>query len=168
MPRYRRHFFPGQTVFLTLATSQRLPLLRDGARCEHVLAALRSTKERHPFRHHAHAILHDHLHLLLSPQGVTPVPILVGSFKRALLAKLGAEGQRNMRFWQRRYYDHVIRNEDDFSRHLDYVHFNPVKHGLASKPAEWKWSSFHAWLARGAYPPDWGCQEPDHIRHLSE
>ena len=66
----------------------------------------------------------------------------------------------NERLWQRRYHDHVIRDADDFARHLDYLHFNPVKHGLAEDPGAWRWSSLAAWRARGEYPQGWGQREP--------
>ena len=175
MPGYRRYFEDGQSVFLTLVTGGRRRWLSvDGARDE-VLEALRQTRVRYPFRHHGHVLLDDHLHLLLSPGAGVSVPKLVGSFKRTVLARLsgglagGAERGAsdgvaavvaNERLWQRRYHDHVIRDADDFARHLDYLHFNPVKHGLAEDPGTWRWSSLAAWRARGEYPQGWGQREP--------
>ena len=147
MPRYRRYFREGQTVFLTLVAAERQPWLsRDGAR-DATMAALRAVRLRHPFTHHGHVLLDDHLHLLLKPHPQVEIPKLVGSFKRAVIARMPAgvlpAGQR---VWQRRYFDHVIRDAEDFSRHLDYLHFNPVKHGLVSSAGGWQWSSFHACL----------------------
>lgn len=164
MPRYRRYFSPGQTVFLTLVCAGRQPWLSDDGARHVVLDTLRDLRLRHPFRHHGHVLLDDHLHLLLSPGDGTLIPRLVGSFKRAVLARLAVAD----RLWQRRYYDHVIRDADDFSRHLDYIHFNPVKHGLVGHVAAWPWSSFAAWQARGAYAADWGASEPDHLRDMTE
>jgi REP-associated tyrosine transposase len=69
-------------------------------------------------------------------------------------------------FWQNRFYDHVIRDEEDLGRHLDYVHFNPVKHGCASRAAEYRWSSFPEWVKKETYPDTWGSMEPDRIRDL--
>jgi putative transposase len=63
--------------------------------------------------------------------------------------------RREKGFWQRRFWDHVIRNEEDLSRHVDYIHYNPVKHGLVNSPSEWKWSSFPNYVERGIYDPDW-------------
>jgi putative transposase len=60
-------------------------------------------------------------------------------------------------FWQRRFWEHTIRDETDLERHLDYIHYNPVKHGLVSRPKDWPYSSFHRWVREGAYPHDWGC-----------
>ena len=169
MPRYRRHFEEGQTVFLTLVTdARRRWLADDGVRCE-VLAALREVRLHHPFRHHGHVLLDDHLHLLLSPLAGVSVPGLVGSFKRGVSARLPA-GMVGMgtRLWQRRYYDHVVRDAADYARHLDYLHFNPVKHGLVADPGMWPWSSFGAWRRRGVYPEGWGRHEPARIRDMTE
>ena len=167
MPRYRRYFRDGQTVFLTLVTDERRPWLARDDHRDLVLEGWRQVRNHHPFNHHGHVLLNDHLHLLLTPCPGVQVPALVGSFKRAALARLPerilAPGQRA---WQRRYHDHVIRNDADFARHLDYLHFNPVKHGLAARAGDWAWSSVPAWQARGAYAPDWGTVEPDHIRSL--
>jgi len=170
MPAYRR-FYSGleQTVFLTLTTARRRPWLSiEGVR-PRLLEALRATRALHPFHHHGHVLLDDHLHLLISTHDGTRVPRIVGSFKQATLARLGMipcgiQG----RAWQHRYYDHIIRDEADFARHLDYLHYNPVKHGLVSHAGDWSWSSLAAWQARGIYPSDWGQTEPGSIRYMTE
>src|SRR3546814_17888851 len=89
---------------------------------------------------------------MLTPAAGTDIPMLVGSFKRALRSRL--PGMEDGRLWQRRYLDHVIRDADDFARHLDYLHFNPVKHGLVRRAEDLRWSSFGAWSARGVYEVD--------------
>ncbi|MCG8275323.1 transposase [Stenotrophomonas sp. NLF4-10] len=166
MPRYRRHFMEGQTVFLTLATAGRRPWLAIHNARDIVLDALRQTRGHHPFTHKGHVLLDDHLHLLLAPRVGVAIPGLVGSFKRAAMARLSAETGR--RLWQPRYYDHIIRDDADFARHLDYLHFNPVKHGLVEDAMDWRWSSVHAWKARGIYPEGWGKREPERIRCMTE
>jgi putative transposase len=169
MPRYRRYFSDGQTVFLTLTTAERRPWLSHEGVKERLLDALRATRRLYPFKHHGHVLLHDHLHLLLSPHDGVEVPKIVGSFKRAANARLGNSSTAPAgHAWQRRYYDHLIRDEQDFSRHLDYLHYNPVKHGLVTRAADWSWSSYPAWQARGIYPQDWGNREPENIRDMSE
>ena len=169
MPRYRRYFTDGQTVFLTLTTAERYPWLSRNGVKEHLLEALRATQGLHPFKHHGHVLLHDHLHLLLSPKDGVEVPRIVGSFKRAVIARLeNSPTAVGGRAWQRRYYDHLIRDEQDFSRHLDYLHYNPVKHRLVRRAADWSWSSFHAWRARGIYGQGWGTREPENIHGMSE
>jgi len=69
-------------------------------------------------------------------------------------------------FWQERFYDHVMRNDNDFGRHLDYVHFNPVKHGYALCAADYRWSTFPEWVKRDVYPNTWGAVEPDWIKDM--
>jgi len=63
--------------------------------------------------------------------------------------------------WQPRYWEHVLRDETDYRRHIDYIHFNPVKHGYAKAPIEWPYSSFQGYVKAGIYPPDWGAAEPE-------
>ena len=170
MPAYRRYYSDSdQTIFLTLTTAMRQPWLSTKGVRPRLLEALRATKALHPFRHHGHALLDDHLHLLISVHDGTRVPGIVGSFKQAALAHLRMTPSGiQRRAWQRRYYDHIIRDETDFARHLDYLHYNPVKHGLVSHAGDWSWSSLAAWQARGIYPSDWGQAEPDSIRHMTE
>ena len=166
MPRYRRHFASGQTVFLTLVCHGRRPWLgRAGAR-DAVLSALRDVHVRTPFRHHGHVLLDDHLHLMLRPSAAAGVPQLVGDFKRAVQARIRQPDSR-ARLWQRRYHDHIIRGAEDFARHLDYLHFNPVKHGLVHRAWEWPWTSLSSWIDRGVYPEGWGEIEPDYLKNLA-
>lgn len=169
MPRYRRYFSDGQTVFLTLVTAGRRPwFAHEGAR-KHLLDSLRATRQLYPFKHHGHVLLHDHLHLLPSPRNGVEIPRIVGSFKRAAIARLSnSAATAGGRIWQRHYHDHVIRDEQDFSRRLGYLHYNPVKHGLATRTADWAWSSLTAWQARGGYPEDRGSHEPENIRGMTE
>jgi putative transposase len=162
MPNYRRHFQPGQTVFLTIVTAGRRRWMATPAAKAHVLRTMSRTHAFHPFRHVAHVILDEHLHWLLAPRHTTRVPKLVASFKRDLSLHRGpVEAQGAL--WQARYYDHVVRDKDDLRRHLDYVHFNPVKHGYARSAGEYRWSSFLHWVRRGWYAPDWGCSRPEGI-----
>ena len=65
------------------------------------------------------------------------------------------DGRRGV--WQPKFYEHTIRDQDDFNKHLDYIHYNPVKHGLVKCPHEWEWSSFHRWVRNDGYPKDWQC-----------
>jgi len=83
------------------------------------------------------------------------------NFTKAYKRQLGIAG--SMKFWQKRFWDHVIRDETDLERHLDHIHYNPVKHGLVSKPEMWPQSSYDAWKARGAYPDGWGWVEPQSV-----
>ena len=149
-------------MFLTLVCHRRRPWLGgDGVRDE-VLAALRDVRALHSFRHHGHVLLDDHLHLMLTPARGVRVPLLVGSFKRAVQSRLPCPPQTG-RLWQRRYFDHVIRDSEDFATHLDYMHFNPVKHGLVCRASDWPWSSLGEWIERGVYTADWRIAAPEEL-----
>lgn len=67
--------------------------------------------------------------------------------------------RRERGIWQRHYWEHLIRDENDLRRHVEYIHFNPVKHGYSSRPVDWPYSSFCRWVARGEYPVDWAGDE---------
>ena len=168
MPRYRRHYRDGQTVFLTIVTRDRRPWMNSSVACQEIITALRATRLLYPFSSHGYVLLHDHLHLLLSPHLDVGVPDVVGCFKRATQAGLRRAGITSTQLWQKRYYDHIVRDEADFARHLDYLHFNPVKHGLCTNARTWAWSSLGTWMAHGVYPPTWGVTPPDHIRGIDE
>lgn len=83
------------------------------------------------------------------------------SFTKAYKRAIGFTGRMN--FWQMRFWDHIIRDEVDLQRHLDYIHYNPVKHGWVAKPEDWPHSSFLAWKERGAYTDGWGWSEPQSV-----
>jgi putative transposase len=115
-------------------------------------------------------LLPDHLHCIWTlPAGDDDFSgrwrRIKASVSRAVGQQIEAEptpsrrrkGERGL--WQRRYWEHVIRDEADFAAHLDYIHFNPAKHGLVERAADWPWSSLHRYVAEGTYPPDWGQAE---------
>lgn len=160
MPRYRRYFAPEDWVFVTLVTADRQPWLREPASKRMVLETFRTVKRHHGYRHLAHVVLDDHLHWMLIAEGSAGVASLVSSVKLGLLQRRRNAGLDWKRLWQPRFHDHILRDEDDLRRHLDYIHFNPVKHGYVSAARDYPWSSFHAWVARGHYDPCWGNTEP--------
>ncbi len=98
--------------------------------------------------------LPDHMHLLIRPTGESSFSKIMQSaksyFTHAYKEALGIEG--SLKFWQKRFYDHVIRDEEDLANHLHYIHYNPVKHGYVTHPEDWPYSSFLAWQQKGAYP----------------
>ena len=116
-------------------------------------------------------ILPDHVHMLCTlPEGDADYParlrLIKSAFTRSFAAKdasadpspsRAAKGERAV--WQRRYWEHTIRDEGDFRAHLDYIHINPVKHGLVASPRDWPHSTFQQWVDRGAYDPWWGADE---------
>ncbi len=166
MPEYRRPWIFGGTYFVTIVTYRRRAIFRDAAAVHRWREALRQVIAEKPFELHAGVVLPDHIHLLVAlPSHDDDLSTKIGRAK-ALFTKAtprpasqipSRREHREADVWQRRFYDHLIRDEDDYLRHLEYIHYNPVKHGHATRPRDWPWSSFHRWVSLGAYPLDWGC-----------
>ena len=164
MPDYRRAWHPGGTYFFTVNALQRhgndllvrhIGLLRE---------AVREIRQRHPFIIHGWVVLPDHMHCLIElPPGdadfATRWRLIKSCFSKRLpvmerrSAVRRARGERGL--WQRRYWEHLIRDEADFRAHMDYVHINPVKHGLVKCVAEWPYSTFRRLVKVGTYPMGW-------------
>ena len=180
MPRYLRWKINEATYFFTVVTQRRRPLFSD-SRCRRWLgASFRKARTVLPFEIDAVVLLPDHLHVLMRPlDGVdysklwrrikSTFTAQVLSVKekeaaqRAALKEIGRGRRRGEAdIWQRRFYEHTIRDEYDWGRHVDYIHWNPVKHSLVRRPQDWKWSSIHRYIAKGLLVPDWPSgKEPD-------
>jgi putative transposase len=165
MPNYRRAFVPGGTWFFTVNLLQRhhndlllreVGLLRD---------CVRRVRARYPFHIDAWVVLPEHMHCIWTlPPGDCDFSLrwrlIKSGFSRALPATERrsavrmAAGERGI--WQRHFWEHLLRDDDDYRRHLDYVHVNPLKHGHVTRVGDWPYSSFHRYVAAGIYPPDWG------------
>jgi putative transposase len=155
MGTLRRVPVEGRPVFLTIVTANRRPWLKGEAEKQCVLKSWSRVSVHRPFESLALVILDDHIHGLLVPGTDIGLDQIVGAFKREVSWALRAKPPFTRPLWQSRFYDHVIRDEDDLYRHLDYIHFNPVKHGYCLDPAEYQWSSLRTWQNRGVYPPGW-------------
>jgi putative transposase len=176
MTTYRRNVVPGGCFFFTVnLADRRLSLLTD--HLEALRAAFRETRKRHPFTIEAIVVLPDHLHAVWTLPGddadfATRWRLIKTTFSRnvpageRVSASRAAKGERGI--WQRRYWEHTIRDEDDFSRHVDYVHINPVKHGLVTRVRDWLPSSFHHMVRRGTYPEDWAGDASGHGEDFGE
>ncbi|WP_298256285.1 transposase [Bradyrhizobium sp.] len=163
MTSYRRNFVSGGSYFFTVnLADRRLSLLT--AHIEFLREAFRVTRQRHPFTINAIVVLPDHLHAIWTmPDGdadfATRWRLIKSAFSRSLSggepasASRAAKGERGI--WQRRYWEHTISDENDFARHVDYIHINPVKHGLVGRVCDWEASSFHRYVKLGLYPIDW-------------
>ena len=180
MPDYRRAHQPGSTYFFTVVTNQRRPILLEPVARKALRKAFHHTVERFPFQLDAICLLPDHLHCIWTlPENdadfSTRWKLVKASFSRQYLLFGGKPGpisaskvnKGELGIWQRRFWEHLIRNTDDLNRHLDYLHYNPVKHGLAGSVAEWPWSSFHRYVRQGYYAPDWGCKEQPMIQMMA-
>lgn len=166
MSHYRRSRMGGATYFFTVVTYRRQPLLTRPEAMDALREAFRSVKHAHPFEMDAVIILPDHLHALWTlPAGDEDfsrrwamIKRRVSSETRHLAAPVGMPSMKTRHesgFWQRRFWEHLIRDDNDFARHMDYIHFNAVKHGHAGRPADWPHSSFQRCVERGIYPIDW-------------
>jgi putative transposase len=161
---YRRNRLPGGTYFFTVAIADRhLDILAQHV--EHLKTVLRDEHKRAPFFNLALVVLPDHLHTIWRlPQGDSDysdrLRRIKAGFSRALHKRERVSRSREMKgergIWQRRFWEHTVRDEEDLQRHLDYIHFNPVKHGLVSQVSDWPHSTFHEYVRRGFYPLDWG------------
>jgi putative transposase len=163
MVLYRRARVPGACYFLTLALQDRRAdtlLLHRAALGD----ALRRVRRQKPFALPAIVLLPDHLHMLMQlPRGdadfSSRIRLLKSMFVAALRAqpdhtiRLNARGEANL--WQRRFWEHLIRDERDLAAHVDYIHINPQKHGLVERVCDWPHSSFHRYAQRGLLPRDW-------------
>lgn len=173
MSNYRRWYIPGGTYFFTLVTHQRRPLLTTAKARLWLNLALEEEQKARPFDLVAIVLLPDHLHTIWTlPEGDSDFSTRWASvkeeFTRQYRARGETEGQltrsrqrhRERAFWQRRFWEHVCRDEDDLKRFLDYLHWNPVKHGYVRAVKDWRWSTFQKFVDLGEYAPNWGNVDP--------
>ena len=164
MPDYRRTWHPGGTYFFTVNTLRRRGCTLLTQHIDSLRTSVRDARRAHPFVIHGWVVLPDHLHCVIElPPGdadfATRWRLIKGGFSRRVpptewrSAVRVARGERGI--WQRRYWEHLIRDERDFAAHMDYLHFNPVKHGHVGRVIDWPYSTFHARVADGTYPADW-------------
>ncbi len=170
MPNYVRRYVEGASVFLTIVTFERSPLFEDERTIELLRDAVRFVLAERPFKINAAVVLPDHLHLLLSPpENDVDYSFRIGRMKARFTKSLAGDAagptstvasrakHRERDIWQRRFFEHTIRDQDDFNRHVEYIHFNPVKHGYCKCPHQWPHSSFDRWVRAGIYSRDWCC-----------
>ncbi len=176
MPEYRRIKVKGGTYFFTVVTSGRQPILMD----ERVRAALREgiqeVRQSLPFSIEAWVLLPDHLHTIWKlPEDDDNFGSRWAVIKRKVSKRCGSlfeieekncdshSKRGESRLWQRRFWDHLIRDELDLHRHIDYIHWNPVKHGYVKRVIDWPYSTFHRFVNKGFYPADWGGVNEDEM-----
>ena len=163
MPDYRRFRIAGGTYLFTATLLDRQADLLT-RHIDDLRAAVRATRALRPFHIDAWVVLPDHLHCIWTlPPGDADFSNRWKAIKIRFVQALPrdeprsdvrvANGERGI--WQRRFWEHAIRDEDDYARHFDYVHINPVKHGWAASVREWPYSTFQRWVEAGVYPPDW-------------
>ena len=170
MPNYIRNRIKGGCYFFTTNLLERhnnqllidhIDLLRE---------SIQSIKNKYPFHIDGWVVLPEHMHFIITlpPEDddyTKRIRLIKSSFSKKLEKteyRSPVRQSRNERgIWQRRYWEHAIRNEHDYARHMDYLHFNPVKHGYVSTVIDWPYSTFHRLVKQGVYPSDWGGREID-------
>jgi putative transposase len=174
--QYRRSQQAGSCYFFTLVTYQRQNILLLPDNIERLRVAFKREREKYPFTLDAIVILPDHLHALWRmPEGDKDYSARWSRIKRyfstacvgvARKPSASRSGKREKAVWQRRFWEHTIRDENDWRMHMDYIHYNPVKHNYAEVPEKWPYSSFKRCVRRGWYAPGWGATEPESIKSM--
>jgi len=167
---YRRAKTPGATYFFTLVTYQRQSIFNHPNAVEVLRQAFRTVKQNHPFTIDAIVVVPDHLHCIwtLPPDDAdfsVRWRLIKSEFTRHCPDQFRQQRsvirqhKGEQAVWQRRFWEHQIRDETDFVRHVEYIHYNPVSHGLVKTPKDWAYSSFHRAVRWGLYAADWGASE---------
>jgi len=170
MPNYRRALIPGGSFFFTVVVHQRQPLFSAPLAVSILGSVLRRCLIRWPFTVNAIVLLPDHLHAIWSlPPGDADYSKRWGWVKKEFTKQWLAAGgidpvvssarkrEHRRGVWQPRFWEHTLEDDEDFGRHFDYTHWNPVKHGHVQRVCDWPHSSFHRYVQMGVYDKHWGC-----------
>ena len=174
MSDYRRVYIPGGVYFFTVVTHNRNPILTHQDARVTLRKAWLNVLQEYPFELIALCLLPDHIHCSWKlPESDSNYSLRWQRIKGYFSKHINKNGfnipmpskskikKRECGVWQRRFWEHTIRDQDDLNNHIDYIHFNPVKHGYVQRPLDWPWSTFHKYLSLGVYEPDWGYMEPE-------
>ena len=176
MTNYRRNHIAGATYFFTvnLADRSRGLLVEYIGSLRH---AHRIIQERHPFTIDAMVVMPEHLHVIWTlPSGDADYAMRWRLIKTDFSRSIPVDERRSVSrqekgergIWQRRYWEHTIRDELDYQRHVDYIHFNPVKHGLVTSVRDWPYSSFHRFVKHGVLSEDWAGMAESEVENFGE
>lgn len=164
---FHRYYILGSAVFITQVIQHRDPAFCDAKNVNLLRQILHNVNELHPFSMLGHVFLFDHFHFIIQPTGKSNFSDIMHSLKmnftREYKKVLGLPNSESLTFWQKRFWDHVIRDDKDLENYLHYIHYNPIKHGYVSDPRAWKDSSYIEWEERGLYPRDFDWDEPQDI-----
>ena len=164
--RYQRVFEQNRYIFLTIVTSKRRHILINNV--ELIKASFKKAKQFYSFEIFGIVILPDHFHMIIKPEIIENYPKIIKLIKTNFSKNIDIETINNYKvstsrqqkkekdIWQRRYWEHTIRDENDLYNHLDYIHYNPVKHNLVKAAKDWKYSSFKKFVKNGFYDINWG------------
>jgi len=154
--------------FITSHTLDFKPIFKDKKLLKVLLSSFKKVKNSLNFSLYAYVFLLNHFHVILQTTKKYDLSYIMfrlkGFSSREINKKRRIKGKS---IWQDRYYDHIIRNERDFEKHFDYIHYNPKKHKLVNKPENWKWSSYRYFLKKGNYEIRWGYTEPGSVEKIN-
>jgi len=168
MSNYIRAIWPGGSFFFTLVTYNRQPIFKDIHSRRLLRKAWLLSMRKKPFYLEAICLLPEHIHFIMRlPENEidysTRIASIKGRFTKIFLSEIKTadfgtrrRGKGERTVWQHRFWEHMIKDENDFIRHVEYIHYNPVKHGHVQRVRDWPWSSFHRYVRQGVYPFDWG------------
>ena len=163
--QYKRVFLDGYDYFITVVTYDRNPILTDNIPL--LRESFKHAKTKFTFKIDAIVILPDHFHMIINAERAKDYPKIISTVKRYfskkcepafyahLVQSRSREKQHYKPIWQKRFYEHTIRDEKDYKTRLDYIHFNPVKHGYVDNVKMWEYSSFRKFVDKGIYDPNW-------------
>lgn len=157
MPNYRRLRIPGGCYFFTVVTHERRPVLTAPHTIGVLRNAVRDCRQRYPFTINAWVVLPDHIHALWT----MPADDADFSIRWRLIKTLVTQTihrslpHAEAPFWQQRFWEHAVRDDDEYAGFVQYIHFNPVHHRLVSEVADWPHSTFHRYVRDGIYPASW-------------
>jgi len=154
---YRRIWQPGGCYFFTVVTHQRQTLLTQKKCIQYLREAFQHIRKKRPFTIDAIVVLPDHLHCIWTlPPNDADYATRWRLIKHFVTCKINKNHATKVKLWQKRYWEHCVRDEKDWKKHMDYIHYNPVKHGYVSSPLEWPHSSFLKAVEKGLYNKNWG------------
>ncbi len=163
MSVYRRNYVVGGTYFFTVnLLDRKKTLLVDYV--DSLRESVAKVRRKRPFHIDAWVVLPDHMHAVWTlPEGDADYSGRWREIKKAFnryvppgeILSRARQQQGERGIWQRRFWEHTIKSEKDYRRHIDYVHINPLKHGLVMQVKDWPYSSFHNYVKKGIYPVDW-------------
>jgi len=166
MQRYRRDRTFGATYFFTVNTHRRQPLLTTDPFYQALKSSIKEVKTKYPFKIEAFVLLPDHLHCIWKmPENDADYNMRWSLIKRKVSQRCreylhdqksdSMKKRQEIGLWQRRFWEHRIRDDEDFETHVNYIHYNPVKHGYVKYVIDWPYSSFHMFVKQGVLSCDW-------------
>ncbi|MFK5894470.1 MAG: transposase [Pseudomonadota bacterium] len=174
--QYRRTDIKGACYFFTINLSDRkCHLLID--KVDELREVINRVKRKHPFKLDALVIMPEHFHMIITlPDNDKDyskrIMLIKSGFSRKIpkdeKINLSRMRKRERGIWQRRYWEHFIRDEKDYESHVDYIHYNPVKHGYVTKASDWKYSTIHKYIKLGIYDGNWGIDKQNNIKNFGE